>query len=78
MQHISEIHPKTAANILAATLLDDPYHNVIMVAAGEMVAAGMGYFTYHTQYAGGTTAWTHTGPFGNFRYLQVDSNGHIR
>ena len=59
MQHISELSDMTARSILASTLQDD----TIMSAAGELVAAGMGFYHYQGTYTGndsghGSTFWT--------------------
>jgi len=53
--------PRTAREILSLTLIDDCDHENIMVAAGEMVAAGLGHYYYQGLYTDprdGSTCWT--------------------
>ena len=62
-QHVSTLTDRSARSILGSTLQADGYHNAIMLAAGELVAAGMGFYHYQGTYTGndsghGSTFWT--------------------
>jgi len=74
--HISQINPRTASMILSSTLIDDSYHQNIMVAAGELVAYRLGHLVYHTQWASGTTAWHDTDKWLS-RYVTVSRYGVV-
>ena len=74
-QHISELSDKTARGILGSTLWADNYHNAIMLAAGELVAAGMGGYEYLCQWSSGKTCWT---SLNRHNTITVDRYGKVQ
>ena len=56
--HISQLTDKTARAILGQALIDDSYHDNIMVAAGELVAyVWYSNHRYIGQWSSGSTLW---------------------
>lgn len=55
--HITQISPKTAAQIAPAKLINDTYHQVIHRAARYLASKGLGALEYYTQWGTGTTLW---------------------
>ena len=73
--HTSELSDRSARSILASTLWADNYHNAIMLAAGELVAHGLGEYLYRGDYSpdNGKTIWR--SPDGY--WVDVDQYGGI-
>jgi len=60
-KHITEISPKTVANLASAYLINDAYHRTISRAAKFLASKGRITWTYCTQWGTGTTLWLGAG-----------------